>query len=638
MNRIQTVNLQEFSAQYSFNNESDSDRYEYLTGYSYLAKYIPNSTITKNDILNVNVGNGNDWGIDNIIILVNDYLISELADLEDCLKFNNSIKVKLVLIQAKTSASVDVGDLAKFLKGCRDILSYINGEKDSLPLMNDKLKEKIEIIDRIYSNANLFDREVTFRNPRLHMYYVIGGENTDNADARSSIKENNKLIEQFNLVDDIMCEIVSANKICDLYQSTKNRMKCEFEVEHKMNMPKVDKISESHLCLIPFSEFKKIIIDNEDKLIKSIFEDNVRDFQGDNRVNQSMAETIKSGKIKLFTAMNNGLTIIAKNIVTTGTKMSLEDYQIVNGCQTCHVLYENRNMPGIDDLVLMIKIISSEDREIRDSIIVANNNQTEVKREQLTSLLEAQRNIERYYKAQTQFTKLYYERRSKQYIYGRENIPADHVITIPVQIMAYVSMVLGEPHLTSNYYGQIIEKFNGENGTRKIFDKDSSPALYYMSALAAYNRDRLISAGKIDRDLRHVKHHLLYALRLVINEKMPEQNNNKIEKYCEKICNLLCNEEKSIEVFTKAGNLIEETLNRKPIHDDLNDPSLARKIKECFYRKLNREYPNDLHKHMDTMSLNDNVNIKPLDKTHKKLAYNLRITNKQKIKSNNKHK
>lgn len=602
MNRIQIVNLEEFKTQYSFVNESDANNYEYLSGFSYLAKYRPNATITKNDILNINTGKGNDWGIDNFIILVNDYLVPEMSDLEDCLKYNSSIRVKIVLVQSKTSTSIDIGELSKFLKGSRDVLSYINGDdRESLPPMNDKLKEKLEILDAIYAKANLFDREDKFRNPRLHMYYVIGGEHKTNKDAQAVLKDNLKTLRTYNLVDDIQCKIVSANEICTLYLNTKNRMTCEFEIEHKMNMPKVDKISESHLCLIPFSEFKKIIIDNDDKLIKSIFEDNVRDFQGENRVNQAMAETLKTGKIKLFTAMNNGLTIIARNIVTTGTKMMLEDYQIVNGCQTCHVLYENRNIPGIDDLVLMIKIISSEDREIRDSIVVANNSQTEVKREQLTSLLEAQRNIERYYKAQSQFTKLYYERRSKQYSYGRENIPADHVITIPFQIMAYVSMVLGEPHLTSNYYGQIIEKFNGKNDSRKIFDKNSSPALYYMSALAAFNRDKWLSNGKIDRNLRHVKHHLLYALRLVINHKMPQHNSNNAESYCEEICKILCNEETGIAAFQKAGKLIKDTLNREPIHNDLNDTNLAKRIKEYFIRYSNLSSPsNTTDKIIDT--------------------------------------
>lgn len=582
MNRILLANLDEFSSQYSFDSVSEADKYEYLSGYCFLAKYRPNATVTKNDILGINVGQGNDWGIDNIIILVNDCLVTDVSEINELIRSNASIRVKIVLIQAKTSASINVSELNTFLKGCRDMLAYLANDRENLPTANEKLQEKLDILDIIYANGNLFDTDGQFGKPRLHLYYVIGGENNDNKDATSSIADNERSVKNFNLVADLKCEIVTANEICSIYQNTRRNTTCELEIQFNMNMPRVERITESHLCLIPFSEFKKIIIDEEGNLIKSVFEDNVRDFQGDNPVNKAMANSIKSGKIELFTAMNNGLTIITRKLTATGTKFVLEDYQIVNGCQTCHVLYENRNIKNIDNLVLMVKIISSEDREIRDSIIVANNNQTEVKREQLTSLLKSQRIIENYYKAQTRFTKLYYERRSKQYSYGREKIPASNVITIPFQIRAYVSMVMGEPHLTSNYYGQIIEKFNGKNDSRKIFDPKTSPAFYYMSALAALCRDQWLANGKIDKIYRHVKHHLLYAITLLLDRKMPELNSNKAEDYCEYVCAILSDEKKGIELFQKAGELINQTLGRMPEHNDLNDPTLAKRIRTQY--------------------------------------------------------
>lgn len=295
-------------------------------------------------------------------------------------------------------------------------------------------------------------------------------------------------------------------------------------------------------------------------------------------MNKAIGETIRAGKISLFTALNNGLTIIARKVVRNKKNLYLEDYQIVNGCQTCHVLYESRNVENIDNLVLMAKIIASEDREIRDSIVVANNNQTEVKREQLTSLLDAQRNIENYYKVQNSFTKLYYERRSKQYSYGNENIPADHVITIPYQIRAYVSMIMGQPHLTSNYYGKIIEIVNEKNGKEVMFDKNSNPAFYYMSALAAFKRDKWLAEGKIERIYKFVKHHLLYAITLVLEKNMPQVNSNKVEEFCEDVCAILDDEVRGVELFDKAAKLITQTLSRMPEETDLNDPTLASKI------------------------------------------------------------
>ena len=76
------------------------------------------------------------------------------------------------------------------------------------------------------------------------------------------------------------------------------------------------------------------------------------------------------------------------------------DYQIVNGCQTSNVLFNNMNMVDLNNLQIIVKLIASKDKEIQTSIIVGNNSQTEVKREQLVSLLESQKAIEDYIRSQ----------------------------------------------------------------------------------------------------------------------------------------------------------------------------------------------------------------------------------------------
>ena len=59
---------------------------------------------------------------------------------------------------------------------------------------------------------------------------------------------------------------------------------------------------------------------------KSIFESNVRDYQGNNSVNSSIAETLSSDSKEDFWWLNNGVTILASE-VTFVTNRSL---QLVN--------------------------------------------------------------------------------------------------------------------------------------------------------------------------------------------------------------------------------------------------------------------------------------------------------------------
>lgn len=128
-------------------------------------------------------------------------------------------------------------------------------------------------------------------------------------------------------------------------------------------------------------------------------------------------------------------------------------------------------------MVLPVKLIASENKEIRDKIIVANNSQTEVKREQLIALIDTQKTIEDYYNAQNKYERLYYERRSKQYKSDSLSVPTSKVITIPFQIKAFISMILGQPDQVSGYYGSIVENF--EKTGIKVFAPDTNPAFYY---------------------------------------------------------------------------------------------------------------------------------------------------------------
>ena len=73
------------------------------------------------------------------------------------------------------------------------------------------------------------------------------------------------------------------------------------------------------------------------------FYENVRGWEGYNKINDEMRSTLESDESNSFVLMNNGVTILAKSLLTTGDGIIMGDFQIVNGCQTSNVLYDNRN-------------------------------------------------------------------------------------------------------------------------------------------------------------------------------------------------------------------------------------------------------------------------------------------------------
>src|SRR5690606_15207589 len=126
-------------------------------------------------------------------------------------------------------------------------------------------------------------------------------------------------------------------------------------------------------------ELVKITSDDDGELIKTIFYDNVRDFQGYNKVNTGIRNTIVEKKENdKFVILNNGITIVAKSLNKVGSAFKLSEFQIVNGCQTSHVLHHLKDSITPNVYIPLKLIVTDHDDTIND-IIRATNSQTEVK-------------------------------------------------------------------------------------------------------------------------------------------------------------------------------------------------------------------------------------------------------------------
>ena len=274
----------------------------------------------------------------------------------------------------------------------------------------------------------------------------------------------------------------------------------------------------------------------------------------DNPVNQKIKETLEAGEFDKFTILNNGITIVAKYLRVAGNKFTLFDYSIVNGCQTSHVLFESKSIGGIGNMNIPIRLIETTDEEIRNEIIRATNNQTQVKPEELEALSDFQKLLEMYYDTTTEDGKLFYERRSKQFNKNAKVIKT-RIITIPIQIKSFAAMFLEEPHLVSRFYGRIIEYLG-----KKIFVKDHKPIVYYTSALAYFRLDQLFRYHSFDPKYKKCKYHMLMILPYMIkNIPRPSYNSHKIDEYCNNILKELETTEKSITLFNKITKAIDDS-------------------------------------------------------------------------------
>lgn len=511
------------------------------------------------DVDEVHTGGGDDLGIDGLAIIVNGALVNDEQEINDLSNINKYLEVEFVFCQAKSGGNFSGAEISSFFFGVKDLFS----SKPALP-RNARISEKEALVRFVYSKSALFKRG----NPSIKMYYATTGKWLEDGNLLARVGNEKEGLIEMDIFDRVEFHPLDARTLQRFHSNAKNRFSRSIEFLSKVTLPGLPGVQESYLGFLPFDQFIKLITDDSGNILRGIFYDNVRDFQGDNPVNIEIGETLKSDEQQLFVLLNNGITIVADALTRTGDNFTLEDFQIVNGCQTSHVIFNNKDLIT-KPMQVPVKLIISKDGQIKHRIIKATNRQTQVKSEELTALTDFQKSLEDYYDAMTGDCKLYYERRSQQFR-ASSGIEKIRVVTIPNQIRAFASMFLGLPHQASRYYGTLLKSIE-----TKIFVPDHHPVAYYCSALALFRLESLTRRKALDPTLRPFKYHLLPVARLLlVGETSHPMNSNKFERYCESLVTTLRDEKACSGAFDKAAEILSKVLEGNMARDRAKDTSL----------------------------------------------------------------
>ncbi len=130
-----------------------------------------------------------------------------------------------------------------------------------------------------------------------------------------------------------------------------------------LELPFSDYLSsgETYILLAKLKDYYNFISD-QDKLRRYLFDSNVRDFMGLNRVNEDIRNTLNNENSPDFWWLNNGITILATNAVIVGKSIQIEDIQIVNGLQSSESIFRYFSTGGTDskNRSVLVKIIVSQ--------------------------------------------------------------------------------------------------------------------------------------------------------------------------------------------------------------------------------------------------------------------------------------
>jgi cold shock CspA family protein len=538
--RIITAYLKDFVEEFSLNSLDETEAFEAFVSHLIMSKHQPEAFEPED----VTVAGDNDMGIDGIGILVNDHLAFANSDVDHFKKAFHRLDVQFVFVQAKTSPHFEGAEIGNFLSGVRQFF------EQSLSEANDAIRTLYEVKEHIFDSSRDMDRS-----PICRMYYITTGTWTGDTKLRNRVNQGVDDLKKTGLFSSVDFIPIDLEGLKRLHRELHRKIIREIIFEKHAILPQITGVRESYIGIVPCLEYLKLICDDDDNLNRRLFYDNVRDFQGHNAVNREIEDTVKDSKQNdRFALLNNGVTVVARDMNKVGATFCLRDYQIVNGCQTSHILYLNR-MHLTEQVYLPLKLIVTEDADMTNQIIQGTNRQTEVKIEAFESLVPFQKKLEEFYLAVGRGRKeqVYYERRSKQY--EHLNLRRDRVISLPKQIKAFVAMFLNEPHSTHRYYGELLSSYRN-----RLFSESHSPMPYFISGLALGNMEHMFAEDKLPRLWKNYRYQLLMVFRIQNQPfALPYMNSKRIDKYCEALLGVLDSDSSSEEAFKRAGSLIEST-------------------------------------------------------------------------------
>lgn len=282
---------------------------------------------------------------------------------------------------------------------------------------------------------------------------------------------------------------------------------------------------------------------------KTLFAKNVRFGLGRTNVNKAIEETIKKQEQhKRFLLFNNGITIIAeKATLSASNSLEIENYSIVNGCQSTLALYENRSELTAD-LRIMVKLIETgANDKLGETITFFTNNQNPITASDLRSRDKIQMTL------QKEFEKEFQKRILYKIKPGEDDGDYEEVLENTFAAQLLHSFKLGNPHeahlknkiFTANYH--------------KIFDRRVDAYMIYFLYRLYQLIDKHIDLIKepIVRTYKPARFLLLYLIGLIMEEDPAGQEFMKSPKKF-----VIQHKEEYEEAFSKLIQILIIELNQ----------------------------------------------------------------------------
>lgn len=282
----------------------------------------------------------------------------------------NLFQSKMHESKRKAKAAFKYSELSKI---CRFLEIVVNRPDNFGSLVNERLKQKLlEIWD-------VQDKDF----PTIKVWLVSNGMPCSESEIAPDIQklaQYDVKVEQFHLSDLV--------DFCIKRHS--RRLQHEFKARESGIVEHGDSELKSVVGYISAHELYHLLKDlrDERKLDYALFDLNVRGYLGAGTpINQEIHKSASSKNNRLFSALNNGITLIGSHVKVLKSvepkKILVKNLSIVNGAQTCSAIFDSMkelypNLERFSSLSVLFRLFETDNQEMIDRIAISTNTQNRI--------------------------------------------------------------------------------------------------------------------------------------------------------------------------------------------------------------------------------------------------------------------
>lgn len=471
--------MTEYCAEQGLGAWKDPDKFEVFTAHCVLSGY----TFDEFRAADFRIGGGGDGGIDGYAVVVNRRLFRDPEALETFIGDATDISPTIVVFQAKSSVSMD-----------RKIISDLRVRAEHV-LRTDAVAPNAAEVEPLRQCVRILRKNMnrlSSQGVRMVVAYATTSPQA-NDEMLYEAGQAARYLAGIGIAKTVEFECLGRDELYRLYQRTQwsSETMLTFVDQYSMPVDPEAGVTQARHGVVAARDLMEALSANG-KLKPELFSENIREYQADATVNEDIRATLRDDvRRRRFAVLNNGITIVARSLgASTGRDLVMRDFQVVNGCQTCHVLAEETDR--LDGVTVKVQVLECDDDDIVSEIVTSTNRQTEIPRVYFSNRKSLVKRLEVYYRHQRANGRpLHFGRKPGK---GANDLRSG-VVGMNPQLRAYVAMFGRLP--PSSAHRDLDDHFD------TIF-KRAAEEEFYTAASALYRWEWLVDTGRVARKYRRL--------------------------------------------------------------------------------------------------------------------------------------